>query len=211
MILAILIVVISQQQLFFYSCITNWHNLVAQNDTDLLSYYFHESDLIMVYWVIWSRSHHEEIKITARAIVPPEVWGPRLVSLVIGRIYFQAVLRGPHFLAGFHLGTNLRLDLALRFLHMATSPHKMAVCLVFEASRRILLILKDSPDCAWPTKDNLSLANLQSTGLGTVVVGCAASSLLPCALSSRSEQGCSSVAVHGLLIAVAFLVVACRL
>ena len=169
----------------------------------------------MVYWVIWSRSHHEEIKITARAIVSPEVWGPHLVSLVIGRIYFPAVLRGPHFLAGFHLGTNLRLDLALRFLHMATSPHKMAVCLVLEASRRILLILKDSPNCAWPTQDNLSLANLQSTGLGTVVVavvvGCAGSSLLPCALSSRSEQGCSSVAMHGLLIAVAFLIVACRL
>ena len=50
---------------------------------------------------------------------------------------------------------------------MVTSPHKTAVCLVFEASRRILLTLKDSPDCAWPTKDNLSLVNLQSTGLGT--------------------------------------------
>ena len=134
----------------------------------------------MVYWVIWSRSHHEEIKITARAIVSPEVWGPRLVSLVIGRIYVPEVLRGPHFLAGFQLGTNLRLDLALRFLHMATSPHKAAVCLVFEASRRILLTLKDSPDCAWPTEDNLSSVNLQSTGLGTVFFffGCAGSSSL---------------------------------
>ena len=167
----------------------------------------------MVYWVIWSRSHHEEIKITARAIVSPEVWGPRLVSLVIGRIYVPEVLRGPHFLAGFQLGTNLRLDLALRFLHMATSPHKAAVCLVFEASRRILLTLKDSPDCAWPTEDNLSSVNLPSTGLGTVFFFLAVLGhrRCTCALSSCSERGYSSVAVLRLLTAVAFLVVACGL
>ena len=134
----------------------------------------------------------------------------------MGRIYVPEVLRGPHFLAGFQLRTNLRLDLALRFLNMVTSPHKTAVCLVFEASRRILLTLKDSPDCAWPTKDNLSLVNLQSTGLGTVFVFfvffcCAGHRRCTCALSSCSERGYSLGAVLRLLTAVAFLVVACRL
>ena len=51
---------------------------------------------------------------------------------------------------------------------------------------------------------NLSLVNLQSTGLGTGFFGCAGSSLLY-ALSSFSEQGDSLVAVNRLLAAVVFL------
>ena len=85
---------------------------------------------------------------------------------------------------------------------MVTSPHKTAVCLVFEASRRILLTLKDSPDCAWPTKDNLSLVNLQSTGLGTVFfcfLLCWSSSLHVCSLQLQWAGllfRCSAQASH---------------
>lgn len=149
-----MIVTISGEQqvllvLIFYSCITNSHKL---------SGYYLTISIDQKFYYGLPRTYALDL---TRAAVSSEVCNPATISLIIGMIYIHTALgqtpthtpSSCWFSAG---GCPQHLEITLTSLRMTISSHKMAVSLIFEANRRILLIFKDLHDQAWPTEDNLS-------------------------------------------------------
>lgn len=153
-----MIVTISGEQqvllvLIFYSCITNSHKLSGY-------YLIISIDQKFNYGL--PKTYTLDLTRTA---VSSEVCNPATISLIIGMIYFHAALGlttrpHPFFLLIFSWDCPQHLEITLTSLRMTISSHKMAVSLIFEASRRILLIFKDLHDQAWPTGDNLPFDKL---------------------------------------------------
>lgn len=79
--------------LVFYCCVTNYHKLGLKT-TQMAYFSFCGSRVWTCFcWVLGSRSHQDDNKVSHGAAIVYEAWGPLSSSLVIGKTQFLAGIK----------------------------------------------------------------------------------------------------------------------